>query len=192
MPWLDRSIETLQAALAREPRHVQVRQQLRNGYRARGRAALALGRPADAAADFDRALAMDDGSRRQAIRLDRATAWARAGEPDRAVAEAEALLAAGPPSGELNYSAACVFAQSSAARRRKAGGRGDGDAQAERDATRTLALLTRAAAGGWFAKPTNRRNAQIDPDLNPVRDRPDVRLLMMDISFPSDPFSSDR
>jgi hypothetical protein len=52
-------------------------------------------------------------------------------------------------------------------------------------ADRAIAALRRAAAAGM-------RNADVwrrDPDLDPLRSRPDFQLLIMDVAFPDDPFA---
>ena len=48
-------------------------------------AAQALNRPAEALADWERALELDDGSMRTRLRLTRALALAKAGEPAKAL-----------------------------------------------------------------------------------------------------------
>ncbi len=48
-----------------------------------------------------------------------------------------------------------------------------------------MALLRRAIAIG-FRNPDTFRN---EPALEPLRDRDDFRLLLLDLSFPADPFA---
>ena len=45
--------------------------------------------------------------------------------------------------------------------------------------------LRRAIAAGYRPVDWMRR----DPDLAPLRSRPDFQLLMMDLSFPAEPFA---
>jgi tetratricopeptide (TPR) repeat protein len=52
---------------------------------------------------------------------------------------------------------------------------------------RAMVVLRRAVAGGyrnllWMTR---------DPDLDPLRARPDFQVLMMDLAFPSEPFSKN-
>jgi eukaryotic-like serine/threonine-protein kinase len=48
-----------------------------------------------------------------------------------------------------------------------------------------MVALRRALAGGYRNVPWMKR----DPDLDPLRDRPDFRLLMMDLAFPTNPLA---
>jgi hypothetical protein len=48
-------------------------------------------------------------------------------------------------------------------------------------------ILRQAVASGYHSVPWMRR----DPDLAPLRARPDFHALMADLVFPSDPFSND-
>jgi serine/threonine-protein kinase len=59
------------------------------------------------------------------------------------------------------------------------------EGQAERD--RAMEALRRAVAAGFRTVTWLRR----DPDLNSLRTRPDFQLLLLDLDFPSDPFSKD-
>jgi hypothetical protein len=49
-----------------------------------------------------------------------------------------------------------------------------------------MAWLRRAVAAGFADVALMRR----DPDLNPLRRRRDFRELLMDMTFPADPFNS--
>jgi hypothetical protein len=60
---------------------------------------------------------------------------------------------------------------------------GSGLSAAELD--RAMDVLHRAVAAGYRTVTWMRR----DPDLDPLRARPDFRLLMMDLEFPNDPFA---
>ena len=61
------------------------------------------------------------------------------------------------------------------------------DARAAREAhlDRAMAALRRAVAAGYRES----RFLEADPDLEPLRRRPDFRLLLMDASLPDDPFA---
>ena len=50
---------------------------------------------------------------------------------------------------------------------------------------RAMDTLRRAVAAGYSSFDWMRR----DPDLDPLRSRPDFQLLMMDLAMPADPFS---
>jgi hypothetical protein len=48
-----------------------------------------------------------------------------------------------------------------------------------------MVALRRAVAAGYRSLDWMRR----DPDLDPLRSRPDFRLLLMDLAFPADPLA---
>ena len=50
-----------------------------------------------------------------------------------------------------------------------------------------MALLRRAVAMGYRSTDVYRTEDALDP----LRDREDFRLLMMDLAFPADPFAPD-
>ena len=59
------------------------------------------------------------------------------------------------------------------------------DGAAELDTA--MGVLRRAVAAGY----RNVTWMQRDPDLDPLRARPDFQVLMVDLAFPSEPFSPD-
>jgi hypothetical protein len=62
-------------------------------------------------------------------------------------------------------------------------------ADAGRHASRAVALLARARDAGHFNTLANRAWLASERDLDALREREDLRLLMMDLSFPADPFA---
>jgi eukaryotic-like serine/threonine-protein kinase len=52
-------------------------------------------------------------------------------------------------------------------------------------AERAMAALRRAFDAGW----NDMAHMNHDPDLDPLRARPDFRVLMMDLAMPADPFA---
>ena len=56
------------------------------------------------------------------------------------------------------------------------------------EADRAMTWFRRAIDGGY--RPLTQILAE--PVLNPLRSRPDFRLLVMDLAFPKDPFARDR
>jgi eukaryotic-like serine/threonine-protein kinase len=66
---------------------------------------------------------------------------------------------------------------------RPGSGVADGVAQAE--AIAAMSTLKRAVEGGY----RNFQHMRGDPDLDPLRPRPDFQLLMMDLAMPAIPFA---
>ena len=56
------------------------------------------------------------------------------------------------------------------------------------EADRAMTWFRRTIDGG-YRPPTQ---VLAEPVLNPLRSRPDFRLLVMDLAFPKDPFARDR
>ncbi|HQU43533.1 MAG TPA: tetratricopeptide repeat protein [Pirellulales bacterium] len=132
-----RAAETLQRVLDQEPRHPTARRFLLNTCWGRGQALDALGRHAEAAADWRRAAELGDGKQRTSLLLHLAEALARAGHHARAAKEAAALAAAANPSFETLYRLAGVFSLCAAAAK-------DNAALAEAYAARAVELLQRS------------------------------------------------
>ena len=65
-------------------------------------------------------------------------------------------------------------------------GSGVSGAEREEQAGRSMEWLRRAAALGYG----NRNHLQIESALDPLRSRDDLRLLMMDLAMPAEPFAS--
>jgi len=85
--------------------------------------------------------------------------------------------------GEQWFETACCHATLACLAGRDGSGVSSGAASAEAD--KAMALLTKAVATGF-------RNAnvfRIETALDPLRNRPDFRLLMMDLAFPEEPFA---
>jgi tetratricopeptide (TPR) repeat protein len=83
------------------------------------------------------------------------------------------------------YNLACAYAQCSTVARRGDGGLTPTERAASEDyADRAMAALRRAVAAGYANVPLIRR----DVDLDPLRPRRDFQALLMDLSFPADPF----
>jgi hypothetical protein len=86
------------------------------------------------------------------------------------------------------YNLACAESRLSAlAPSDPAGGTDAARAEREAHAGRAVAALRRAITAGHRSV----AHMRIDHDLDPIRSRPDFQLLLMDLAFPSDPFSKD-
>jgi serine/threonine-protein kinase len=161
-----------------------------------GHALRLAGRPLESIASYVRAAALLDDARRAqpemtlyarhladawlgegAARRDAGDQAAAASTWRRALALRDALPS--PDAGDL-LGLARLHANLAAA-----SGAGEG---ARRDFGRSVAALHRAAAAGF-------RDAgflAFDPYLAPLRDRPEFRLLLLDLAFPADPFAHGR
>jgi hypothetical protein len=91
------------------------------------------------------------------------------------------------------YDAACYLAKTSSASERN---RGLPDSErismSETFASDAVALLKRASDLGFFTMPGMMEHARKDTDLDALRSRSDFQLLMLDLAFPSDPFTGPR
>jgi tetratricopeptide (TPR) repeat protein len=180
LPWYDRAIRTLDPVHAAEPRLVTARQFLRNACLGRASALTRLRRFADAANDWDRAVALSDAAERPRLRLGRAVEYARAGASDRAVAEADALATPDAAADTL-YDAACVYALAVAAVQA-------GTPSTDRHAARAVELLRQAFAKGY----TNVAHMRKDSDLDSLRRRDDYAALLWDLADAPAPQPADR
>jgi serine/threonine protein kinase/tetratricopeptide (TPR) repeat protein len=141
-----------------------------------GRAAVLerLGRGAEAAPEWDRALASAPANHVAAVRANLAVARARAGRHAEAIDMAEDALRQGSANDNLPYSAACVFALASA------DPAADPDTRRRR-ADRALSLL-RESAAGYLTSPHTVGQMLKDPDLAPVRDTAEFRRLAAELA----------
>jgi len=132
----------------------------------RAEALARLGRPAEALADWDRALELRDTSE---VRLGRALALANAGQPAQALAAADQLATARKmPAGQL-YDVARVYALVAAKLP---------PADSDRAAAQAIAGFGQALAAGY----RDIRRLLTDPDLAALRRRADYAELLWDIA----------
>jgi tetratricopeptide (TPR) repeat protein len=171
LEWYARAIATLNIALRQAPTDNRSRQFLRNVYWGRARAFDDLERPADAVADWDKAVALSPVPERTEFRLNRAFSHARAGQVEAAAQEAEEL--ARTADATVLYNAACVFALASAPPRAAPLPPEARDLYARR----AIALLRQAVAKGW----NDIEHMKNDEDLKPLRDRAGFKELLADL-----------
>jgi tetratricopeptide (TPR) repeat protein len=147
------------------------------------------GRHREAINAWDRALGLDNGEFRLPIIMNRAFCLAKAGDAPQALAEAEAIAKEPIPfEGGDRYDLACV-ASIAAGSFEKAGSSG----LAEPSARRAMQWLNQALDLGLFRDPVLLdKLKQSDDDLKYLRPRPDFQLLLLDATFPTDPFRSGR
>jgi eukaryotic-like serine/threonine-protein kinase len=184
LAWYGRAIAAGATVRRREPRNASARACLVKGYWGRALALSGLDRHAEAAEDFGRAAGFADGAERDQLRLYRASALARGGDPRGAVAEAEAVAESRSiPPGPRSYDVACALALASAAI-------GDGSgSESGRWAARAVAQLARARDAGYFRDRARIAHLDADPDLRSLRPRSDYRAFRLDLGLPADPFA---
>jgi serine/threonine-protein kinase len=180
LSWYDKSIASLQAVLTKGWHPATARDFLRNAYWNRASALTQLNRYAEAIRDWDRAIELDEGSMRDAIRMGRASCLAQFGEHARAGAEANALTEGKDVPGPTLYYAACVFALAAASVK-------DDAKLSEQYAGRAVALLRQAQKAGYFKQPANIAHMKKDNDLRALRSRPDYRDLLKELETPAKP-----
>jgi serine/threonine-protein kinase len=160
-----------------------------------------LGRPAEARDACDRAIAICEALIKEVPKVPmyrshlawslrrRGLARGDLGEFAGAAADARRALALweGLPSrtGQEWFVTACARAALAGLAGRAGSGVSAAEAVTEADAA--MALLRRAVAMGYRSTDVYRTEDALDP----LRDREDFRLLMMDLAFPADPFAPD-
>ncbi len=191
LDWFGRAIQTGEDVLRREPRLVEPRSVVRNAHASRSLALAALGKYKDALADVERAMEVEgNGSRRDALLVDRALVVARLGDYRRAAADAEALTRAKRRTGPDYYKIACVLSVASATARADARLAPEEAAQhADSYAARAVKLLSAAYAEGYFTQAGAVRDLLGNRDLDPIRTRADFQAALPDWAFPVNPFA---
>jgi eukaryotic-like serine/threonine-protein kinase len=156
-----------------------------------------LGRPAEACDYSERAVAVREAPIEPGKRgglaescLNRGLARRALGDPAGAAAyvrRATALYDTLPwRSGEEWFLSACAHA--ALAGLAGQAGAGVSAAEGEAEATRAMGLLHKAAAMGYRSHEAYRNEDAVDP----LRDRDDFRLLLLDLAMPADPFARAR
>jgi eukaryotic-like serine/threonine-protein kinase len=157
-------------------------------YAELGLTANRAGRPDDAVAHYDKAIAILDGvfagGLRAArnpllnVRIDRAGARAARGEHAHATAEAEALARQGELRSGHVYDLACAFGQAAtAADRDNKLSPAEQARMKARYADRAMEFLQRAVAEGYRYP----QMLKTDPDIEPLRTREDFQKLLADL-----------
>jgi tetratricopeptide (TPR) repeat protein len=178
--WQTRAIQTLTPLCERAPGDKENRWFLGEAHVGRGQAWTDKKEPAKALPDLERAAGLADRARRNEIRLF-GLAFVRAdlGDPEGAAAEAEAVLGAGTPKGDVLQGAARVYGRCAGVVRgsdRVAPGRRE--ELRERYARRAVELLRRARAAGVWRGAAGARELRADQNFAPLRgDGPFQALL---------------
>ncbi len=166
LEWYDKAVDTLEPALAREDRHGTTRQYLRNIYSGRAQSLDRLGRPAEAAKDWDRVLVVDDGKRRLFYESRRALSL---GDHARAVALASEQAQAKGVNSKTVYDCARVFGLAAVVVK-------DDPALREQYAGRAAELIRKALDAGYKGP---RLDVRKDDALDPLREREEFRQLLL-------------
>jgi tetratricopeptide (TPR) repeat protein len=181
LDWFDQAATVCQGLRLVAPGHQAVREFLCAARLGRAQLLGRLNRHAEAVREWDGALEAAPPEQRSELRLGRAWSLVRAGDHARAAAEADELAALrGVPDAAL-YRLACLQAQCA-----ESAGQDAQLAPAEKEARRAraldraLALLKRADAAGYFRDPARREAARKEPDLAPLRGRPEFTRLLGD------------
>jgi serine/threonine-protein kinase len=174
---LDRGVALAEEVLRREPRLVPARQYVAAAHGVRAQVYEALGRHAEALQDWDRVVELQP--EHLLGRMARVVALARVGEHRRAEAAAADLLDGPNVRDDARYNVACVHAlcvkpARSDARLSPAGRA----AQAERYASRAVALLRQLHEQGYFKDAGHAAQLGGDLDLGALRGRDDFRRLL--------------
>jgi serine/threonine-protein kinase len=165
-------------------------------------ALLSLGRPSEARDEADRAVALyrdivQAGLRSVKARVRLGESLLRAGQARRALGDhagaagnlwqAIATFESMPPrEPETEFFEGCCHAQLSGLAGRE--GSGVSDAEGETEAAAAIRSLREAVRSGYDVASDYRTETALDP----LRDRPAFRLLMLDLAFPQDPFAAGR
>jgi tetratricopeptide (TPR) repeat protein len=197
---VDRAIAALEGLGRDYPTHTEYRERLGDCLEGQGVLRRRIGDPA-ASGSFEQSLAIREAlaghdpasiSYQDALGrgyLQLAVVRAAAGRTDEAlvlIRNAERIAERSPDVSPLTlYNLACAYAQCGAGgpaggRERGAAGRSAGEEYADR----AMELLRRAVAAGYANVALIRR----DLDLDSLRTRRDFRELLMDLSFPREPF----
>jgi serine/threonine protein kinase/tetratricopeptide (TPR) repeat protein len=172
--WLAKAIDTLSAALAKDPHHAKARKFLRMAYRQPIGPRYNRHQYAEALPDLDRAIELAEGSERDELRVFRADALFRTGRTAQAIAEADSLTQGNNVPSETLYMAACIYALASAALK-------DNSQQAENHAIKAIALLGRAQATGYFQEPGRIAHLKQDTDFDQLRSRGDYQRRIQEL-----------
>ncbi len=183
LDWYERALSTLAPVLQAEPRLVSARQCLRSVLVRRALALISLQRNADALRDWDQLLESDEGPPgRDAIRLQRALTLVHLGDHVRATAEAQELAQAKAMASTTLYDLACVYALASVFAHRDATlALAEQERLASDYASRSVGLLAKAQAAGFFKEQAEFEHLKKDPDLDPLRSRPDFQQLLHEL-----------
>jgi tetratricopeptide (TPR) repeat protein len=181
--WSSRAIDALGGDL-RGKLDAFARGYLSDAYRCRALALARMDRHAEAVEDWDEALALNDGSRRHVLLLERGLSLSQLGEHARAVGDAEEGIRSDNPTAEAHYAAAQIHAISAdKVQRDTPGERTTHMTLARRNglalkyADRAMALLMQAVRSGY----KDGTKLRTDKALDSLRARDDFQGLLQEL-----------
>jgi serine/threonine-protein kinase len=179
LDWFAQGVETLQSVLKKQPKNSTAREYLCEVYAGRAAALSKLGRSKESVADWEQALALDNGENQMEFRAGRAEAQASGGEHARAWAEVNELTRGKSVAPEFFYPLARVCSLAAAAARRDPKlSPTEREKQIEQYAARAVGLLAQAHTAGYFKDAAKLEAMKKDKDLDPLRDRADFKKLL--------------
>jgi tetratricopeptide (TPR) repeat protein/tRNA A-37 threonylcarbamoyl transferase component Bud32 len=182
LDWYRRAVDVLERVLKSEPEDREARLVLRNAYRGRAMALDAMKRSSEAVPDIERALRLDDGTRRATLQLELSLVLARSGAHARAVTEADAAAKESGLKSADHYDLACCYSLAAAAAERDE--KLSTTLRAElvgKNAAKALEQLTRARDDGLFKTRGNVERVKKDADLEALRQRKDFKKLVQEL-----------
>jgi tetratricopeptide (TPR) repeat protein len=177
LEWYAKAQATLRAVLDKEPRLVLGRLNLRNTHWGRAEVLDGLHRHAEAAANWEQAVALNDEKQYDSgFRVRWASSLARTGQVSQATAAVEELLRPGNADSDTLYDAARLYAQA-AAQAVKEASPSTSFQRAEQYARRAVDLLRQAIQKGY----KDVARLKKDTDLDSLRQRPDFQQLLAEL-----------
>jgi serine/threonine protein kinase/tetratricopeptide (TPR) repeat protein len=170
LKWLRKGENVLLGVLAGEPKQSRARYFLSYDYSWQARAYSSQGHPGEAAESWKSAIRYDDHND-PTLRVGRALALAQLGDTTGAIALADRLVAENQQTDAL-FELAGVYALADAALS------GKDAALANADGARSVALLKRVAAAGYFRVPEQLNQLRTSPQFAALRSRGDYQLLL--------------
>ena len=168
--WYAKAISTLEEARGQDAQDVTARQFLANSHEGRAGALDPIGRHAEALSDWDRAIELDEGPGRNALRMARSAGLVRSGRVIAGVTAAESLLKDPQLSDGAIYDGVRVFSLAS-------GATGEDAEKSAAYAARAVLVLRQAFRRGF----KDVAHVNKDEDLGPIRDREDFRQLLLNV-----------
>jgi tetratricopeptide (TPR) repeat protein len=174
--WYDKAVDLLPPVVEREPRLKTERLYLRNAHWGRATVREKLKQLADAIKDWDRAIELDDGTKRGYLECRRLVAQGQSEDLAKAIAQANALAEAKDVTAGTLYDLAGACALASAVIKDDAKVR-------DQYAASAVELLRRAVAKGY----KDTEHLKKDDDLKVLREREDYQKLVKELEEKKQP-----